>query len=104
MIPFEGLRTGWHLRPSNKLDQEGKFLGFAAIPLNNLYFSSSNAIRFADIWSIGCTVIEMATAKPPWADKNPIQAMFYIANAVEPPPIPDGLSPECKDFISKCLR
>ena len=60
--------------------------------------------RFADIWSIGCTVIEMATAKPPWADKTPIQAMFYIANATEAPPIPDHLSPECKDFVSKCLR
>ncbi|EAR88467.2 plant dual-specificity MAP kinase kinase family domain protein (macronuclear) [Tetrahymena thermophila SB210] len=60
--------------------------------------------RFADIWSIGCTVIEMATAKPPWADKSPIQAMFYIANAQQPPPIPEHLSPVCKDFISKCLK
>ncbi|KAL4488046.1 hypothetical protein ABPG72_009384 [Tetrahymena utriculariae] len=60
--------------------------------------------RFADIWSIGCTVIEMATAKPPWADKSPIQAMFYIANAQQPPPIPEHLSSVCRDFISKCLK
>lgn len=37
-------------------------------------------------------MIEMATAQPPWGDKNPIQAMFYIANAVEPPPIPENLT------------
>ena len=30
--------------------------------------------------------------------------MFYIANAAEAPPIPEHLSAECKDFVSKCLR
>jgi len=30
--------------------------------------------------------------------------MFYIANATQAPPIPEHLSPDCRDFVSKCLR
>lgn len=57
-----------------------------------------------DIWSLGCTVLEMATSKPPWSQYEGIAAMFKIGNSKELPAIPDHLSDECKDFIRQCLQ
>lgn len=59
---------------------------------------------FSDIWSVGCTVIEMATGKPPWSHfGNPITTMFKIANSNEPPTLPEKLSPEAIDFLKNCF-
>ncbi|KAL2634923.1 hypothetical protein R1flu_006402 [Riccia fluitans] len=57
-----------------------------------------------DIWSLGCTVLEMATAKPPWSQYEGVAAMFKIGNSKELPSIPDTLSPEGKDFVRQCLQ
>ncbi|XP_020587613.1 mitogen-activated protein kinase kinase kinase YODA isoform X2 [Phalaenopsis equestris] len=57
-----------------------------------------------DIWSLGCTVLEMATSKPPWSQYEGIAAMFKIGNSKELPTIPDHLSEEGKDFIRQCLQ
>lgn len=59
----------------------------------------------ADIWSVGCTVIEMATGKPPWSEQYlEVPAMFYVGTTKSHPPIPEHLSTEAKDFLLKCLQ
>ncbi|KAG5560110.1 hypothetical protein RHGRI_003410 [Rhododendron griersonianum] len=60
----------------------------------------------ADIWSVGCTVIEMATGKPPWSQQyqEEVAALFHIGTTKSHPPIPEHLSVEAKDFLLKCLQ
>jgi len=61
--------------------------------------------RKADIWSVGCTVVEMATAKPPFSQfKSQMAALLNIARSSEPPHLPSDISPELRDFILICFR
>lgn len=55
-----------------------------------------------DIWSLGCTVIEMFTGKPPWNDLSEVKAMFNVLRKM--PPIPETLSSDGKDFLKQCLQ
>ncbi|KAJ7974164.1 Mitogen-activated protein kinase kinase kinase YODA-like [Quillaja saponaria] len=66
--------------------------------------NSNGCNLLVDIWSLGCTVLEMATTKPPWNQYEGVAAMFKIGNSKELPVIPDHLSDEGKDFVRKCLQ
>ncbi|PIA28808.1 hypothetical protein AQUCO_06600020v1 [Aquilegia coerulea] len=58
----------------------------------------------ADIWSLGCTIIEMATGSLPWMGvKDPVSALYRIAFSEDLPEIPSFISDQAKDFLSKCL-
>ncbi|XP_073159481.1 mitogen-activated protein kinase kinase kinase 3-like [Henckelia pumila] len=57
-----------------------------------------------DIWSLGCTVLEMATSKPPWSQYEGVAAIFKIGNSRDAPEIPDHLSADLKSFIRLCLQ
>jgi len=59
----------------------------------------------ADIWSLGATVLEMATGKYPWPDlKEHVNALFVIGNTNSPPPMPESFDGTLlKDFLLKCF-
>ncbi|KND02884.1 STE/STE11/CDC15 protein kinase [Spizellomyces punctatus DAOM BR117] len=58
----------------------------------------------SDIWSLGCTIIEMITGKPPYLDlKNPMTALFRIVED-DSPPLPDDISDDLRDFFDKCFQ
>ncbi|RWV88287.1 hypothetical protein GW17_00049643 [Ensete ventricosum] len=59
----------------------------------------------ADVWALGCTVIEMATGGPAWPDvSDPIAAIHRVAFSRDVPAFPSWLSGEGKDFLSKCMK
>ncbi|XP_059082749.1 mitogen-activated protein kinase kinase kinase 4-like isoform X4 [Tigriopus californicus] len=60
--------------------------------------------RAADIWSVGCVVIEMATGKRPWFElESNYQIMFKVGMG-ESPQIPLKISNEGKEFLALCFE
>ena len=58
----------------------------------------------ADIWSLGCTLLEM-TGNQPWGkNDNIFQVMNKIGKTNLTPEIPDYLSNNFKDFLELCLK
>ncbi|XP_076141895.1 mitogen-activated protein kinase kinase kinase 4 isoform X1 [Alosa pseudoharengus] len=60
--------------------------------------------RAADIWSLGCVLIEMVTGKRPWHEYEHNFQIMYKVGMGHKPPIPEKLSTEGKDYLTHCLE
>ncbi len=63
--------------------------------------------RKGDIWAVGCTMIQMLTAQPPWKDRNLtglVQLHILMMDWKGPPVYPSHeVSPECNACIERCF-
>uniref|UniRef100_A0A8I6WIF6 Protein kinase domain-containing protein n=1 Tax=Hordeum vulgare subsp. vulgare TaxID=112509 RepID=A0A8I6WIF6_HORVV len=59
----------------------------------------------ADVWALGCTVVEMATGHAPWSgmDGDALAALHRIGYTQAVPEVPESLSADAKDFLARCL-
>ncbi|EAN94867.1 protein kinase-like protein, putative [Trypanosoma cruzi] len=60
-----------------------------------------------DIWSVGCTVVEMLNGgTPPWQEEfeNVYSLMYYVGTTDSIPKIPEDTSESCRDFLRMCFQ
>lgn len=54
-----------------------------------------------DIWSVGVTIIEMSTGKPPFA--STASAIYNVCISKAYPTLPEYMSGDAHDFLNQCL-
>ncbi|XP_010503702.1 PREDICTED: mitogen-activated protein kinase kinase kinase NPK1-like [Camelina sativa] len=90
------------LTPSNEgVEIRGTPLYMAPESVNYNEYGSA-----ADVWALGCAVVEMISGKTAWSVKEGSHVMsllMRIGAGGELPKIPEFLSEEGKDFLSKCF-
>ncbi|KAI5833967.1 ste11-like protein [Schizophyllum commune Tattone D] len=63
----------------------------------------SGHTKKADIWSVGCLIVEMLTGEHPWAQLTQMQAIFKIGSSAKPS-IPTDITPEAEDFLQRTFE
>jgi len=60
-----------------------------------------------DIWSLGCVVLEMFSARRPWSKEEVISAIYKLGSLNQAPPIPEEvssrISPAALSFMLDCF-
>lgn len=68
------------------------------------WISSKVVCIFHSSRSVGCTIVEMLTTKPPWAEFESMAALYKIAMEKRPHfTLPNHISELCHDVLSKAF-
>lgn len=63
---------------------------------------SCNPTTKSDIWSLGCTLIELITGVPPYFEMTSVSACFKMVSE-DHPPLPEDISKELEAFLKLCF-
>jgi hypothetical protein len=65
----------------------------------------SNYSSQSDVWSVGCTVVEMFTGKPPWPNDTLSNSTSFVFQMGEGKitPLISSLPPDAVNFVRSCL-
>ena len=60
-----------------------------------------------DVWSLGCTILQMATNQEPWSERrfeHIISGFYHIATCQEPPQVPSTICGPMRHVVLQCLQ
>ncbi|XP_074275060.1 mitogen-activated protein kinase kinase kinase 17-like [Silene latifolia] len=92
---------------SSKVLQQNQYVGGTPLWMAPEVLKGESPNKGSDIWSLGCTIIEMATGKPPnWGENksNPMATILKIVTSNENPIFPNELSREGLNFLEICFQ
>lgn len=61
----------------------------------------------SDVWSVGCTLLELSTGKIPWHHlriKEHLPLMFHITTSSDIPQLPGDISDDFRSFFLQCFE
>ena len=86
----------------NDKNKVNSIVGTACFMAPEVIEQKGNISPKCDIWSLGCTIVQLLTTKPPYYEFEPMAAMFRIVTD-DCPPIPTDISDFLRDFLLKCF-
>lgn len=90
-------------------DEESKKTGKKASLQGSVFWMAPEVVKQttytkkADIWSVGCLIVEMFTGRHPFPELSQMQALFKIGNHITPT-IPEWCTMEAKEFLTKTFE
>ena len=86
----------------NDKNKVNSIVGTACFMAPEVIEQKGNISPKCDIWSLGSTIVQLLTTKPPYYEFEPMAAMFRIVTD-DCPPLPTGISEHLKNFLLKCF-